>query len=123
MRSDDDIGSNARAVAGSLHLFGDLGGEPPQRLAPADAVAADIDPQTRAVVAEAPLRRHPREVLHRLQRRAARSDQQSEVVAGDLHLEVVAVLGQRRLTLQPEGGDELLDESTGLIPDGGCAHD
>ena len=55
LRSDDDIGSSARAVPGALHLVGHLGGEPAERLPATHPVAADVDTQAGAVVAETAL--------------------------------------------------------------------
>ena len=94
LRSADDIGSSTRATPDCLHLVGHLQREPIERLLAALAIATDVDTQAGVVIAEAPLRGDPGEILHGLQRRATRSDQQAEILAVHVHLEIVAVLDQ-----------------------------
>ena len=78
LRSDDVIGSSERATPDDADLLGDVTGELDERLLATAAIAGDVDAQAGLVVAEATLGSDTSEVLDRVQRPSARTDEQSE---------------------------------------------
>src|SRR6478735_11096789 len=72
-----------------LHFVCHLQREPVEGLLAALAIATDVDTQASVVIAEPPLRRDPSQILHGLQRRATRPDEQAEILAVNADLEIV----------------------------------
>ena len=79
---------------GGLHFLGHLVGKRAQCNTATLAVAADVHAQTRVVIAEPALRGHPGQILDCLQRGAAGTDQQTELLAVHPNLQVVTVFDQ-----------------------------
>ena len=119
LRSADGIGSSASALPGLDDLGGDIASETLEGGAATLAVPGDVDPQAGLVIAEPALGGDPGEILDRRERAATGADQQTEVVAGDRHLELAVDRGELGRAAEAERIDQALDEGDRRRADGG----
>ena len=78
------------------HLVGNITRELDQRLLATIPVSGDVDAKASLVITQAPLGGDACEILHRIQRPSARTDEQAEFGAGDIELQRRAVDRQLR---------------------------
>ena len=106
-----------RRRSGGADLVDELRRESGQRLTPALAIAGDVDAEMGVVVAEPALAGNAGNVLQRQERGAAWADQDAEIVAVDVDLELDAVLLDHHRSLERIRRQQPFQEPHGLGTD------
>ena len=96
--------------------------ESAERLTTSLAITADVDTKTSVVIAETTLCSYPRQFLDRLQRRAPRTDQKTEIRTIYVHFDVVRITMHRRGAGETERIYQALQEPLCFIAHFLCIH-